>query len=50
MLIEIPPKYAVAQVIGYIKGKKAQYYGAEAKLHRRKLLSKRILCLNSGSG
>ena len=23
MLIEIPPKYAVAQVIGYIKGKSA---------------------------
>jgi putative transposase len=23
MLIDIPPKYAVAQVIGYIKGKSA---------------------------
>jgi len=25
MLIEIPPKYSVAQVIGYIKGKSAIY-------------------------
>ena len=25
MLIEIPPKYAVAQVVGYIKGKSAIY-------------------------
>ena len=35
MLIEIPPKYSVAQVIGYIKGKSAIYvaikYGERQK-------------------
>ena len=29
MLIEIPPKYSIAQVIGYIKGKSAIYIARE---------------------
>ncbi len=40
MLISIPPKYSVAQVVGYIKGKSArgtysaQFSGASEKLYR----------------
>jgi REP-associated tyrosine transposase len=42
MMISIPPKYAVSQVIGYTKGKNAihlarVYGGAEAQLHRAAL-------------
>ena len=28
MMIAIPPKYAVSQVVGYIKGKSAIHFGA----------------------
>ena len=42
MLISIPPKHAVSQVIGFIKGKSAihlaRVYGEEAKLRRPTLL------------
>jgi putative transposase len=54
MLIEIPPKYSVAQVVGYIKGKSAiaiarQFVGRQKKLHRTKLLGKRVLRNNGGT-
>ena len=38
MMISIPPKYAVSQVIGYIKGKSAIHsglWGKEAQLRRQ---------------
>ena len=51
MLISIPPKYAVAQVIGYIKGKSAirhRPHGGRAteELHGRALLGPRVLCVH----
>src|ERR1700729_3967609 len=33
MLLSIPPKYAVAQVVGYIKGKSAILWPARARTH-----------------
>lgn len=55
MLIRIPPKYAVSQVIGFIKGKSAihlarVYGGAETELCGSTLLGKRILCIEGGKG
>jgi putative transposase len=55
MLISIPPKYAVAQVIGYIKGKSAiqiarTYKGAEKELHGSEFLGSGILCVHSRCG
>jgi putative transposase len=35
MLISIPPKYSVAQVIGYIKGKSAIYIARNYLGHRK---------------
>ena len=51
ILIEIPPKHAVSQVIH--KGKKCDTYREsiwreEEKFYRAKVLGKRILCVNSG--
>ena len=50
MMISIPPKYAVAQVVGYIKGKSAihiarQFSGKNEKLCGSALLGERVLCL-----
>ncbi len=47
MLIKIPPKYAVAEVIGYIKGKSAiavatAVWRAEAKFQWREVLGQRV--------
>ena len=42
MLIAIPPKFAVAQVVGFIKVRQA------AELHRAELLGQRILRFNGG--
>ena len=55
MLIAIPPKYAVSQVIGYMKGKAAIYIARnfcweEAKFRRSAILGTWILCLHGGSG
>ena len=48
ILISIPPKYSVSQVVGFIKGKSAmQLHGAKEKLHRTKFLGERLLCFNS---
>ena len=49
MLIAIPPKYAVAQVVGFIKGKSrdpfgASVRGAETELCGATLLGARVLC------
>ena len=51
--LSIPPKYAVANVVGYIKGKSAiqiarTFGGPTAQFHRRKLLGTRLLCLHGG--
>jgi len=52
MLISIPPKYAVSQVVGFIKGKSAIHlarrvarclWGKEAQLRRSALLGQRVL-------
>jgi len=53
MLIAIPPKYAVAQVIGYVKGKSAihiarTYLGPPAEFHRPELLGPWLLRLHGG--
>src|ERR1700674_1800584 len=54
MMISIPPKYAVSQVIGYIKGKSAihlarVYGGEEAQFRGPALLGQRVLRLDRRS-
>ena len=54
MMISIPPKYAVSQVVGYIKGKSAIHFGAgirraEAEFCGTALLGPRILRLDRRS-
>lgn len=51
ILISIPPKYSVAQVIGFMKGKSAihiarMYLWSEKELYRDALLGPRLLCIN----
>ncbi len=53
ILIAIPPKYSVSQVVGFIKGKSAisiarTYMGRRKKLHKSKFLGKRLLRFNGG--
>ena len=55
MLISIPPKYAVSQVIGFIKGKSAIHLARvlpreETKLRRPALLGERVLRIHSWAG
>src|ERR1700683_1399865 len=55
MLISIPPKYAVSQVVGFIKGKSAihlaRVYGErEEQLRRSALLGEGLLCFHSRAG
>ena len=49
MMISIPPKYAVSNVVGYIKGKSAihlaRVWRAQEKLHGTKFLGARLLCI-----
>jgi putative transposase len=46
MLISIPPKYAVSQVVGYIKGKSA-IHGARTYAGRQQnFTGQRLLCIN----
>ena len=50
MLLSIPPKYAVAQVLGFIKGKSAIHIArtdprAAAELHGAALLGPGVLCV-----
>jgi putative transposase len=52
ILISIPPKYLVSQVVGFIKGKSAlpiarTYNGAKKELHWSAFLGKRVLRFNS---
>ena len=51
MMLSIPPKYAVSQVVGFIKGKSAihlaRVYGAQAQLRRPALLGEGLLCIDS---
>jgi putative transposase len=42
MLISIPPKYSVAQVIGYIKGKSAIHIARNYLGHRRNFTSQQF--------
>ncbi len=54
MLLSIPPKYAVAQVVGFIKGKSAihiarTFMGTEAQLRRAELLGARLLRVDGGT-
>ena len=53
IMLSIPPKYSVAQVIGYIKGKSAihiarHYGGAAAQLRRATLLGPGVLRVHGG--
>ena len=55
MLLAIPPKYAVAQVVGFIKGKSAihlarTFMGRRTELHGPAFLGARLLCLDGGEG
>lgn len=53
MMISIPPKYSVAQVIGYIKGKSAIHMArcvrrTKAELCRTAFLGAGVFCVHSG--
>ena len=55
MLVSIPPKYSVAEVIGFIKGKSsiwiAQNIERKAKnFTGHKILGMRVFCLDGGPG
>ena len=55
MCISIPPKYAVSNVVGFIKGKSCHFhsktiYGENQKLYRRKFLGPRLFCIDGGPG
>jgi len=50
MLISIPPKHAVAQVIGYIKGKSAIHIARTAGGRPRRRGRRRILLGHRGRG
>src|SRR5512134_3543083 len=54
MMIAIPPKYAVSQVVGYIKGKSAihlaRVYAERKQLSGSALLGERILRLHGWTG
>ena len=52
MMISIPPKYAVSQVVGFMKGKSAIHLArrAEAKLRGPELLGARVLRIDRGKG
>jgi len=55
MLIAILPKYAVSQVVGYIKGKERDpscpsLWGAEAQLRGPELLGEGVCCVDSWAG
>lgn len=51
MMVSIPPKYSVAQVVGCIKGKSAihiarTYYGEASKLCRSAFLGSGLFCFD----
>ena len=53
MFVSIPPKYAVAQVIGFIKGKSAiqiarNFCGSQKEFYRPALLDARLSCIYRG--
>jgi len=55
MMLSIPPKYAVSQVVGYIKGKSAIHLARVYGERKRNFVGQsfwgpRILCVNGGSG
>jgi putative transposase len=54
MLLSIPPKYSVAQVVGYIKGKSAihiaRVYGKATELRGAEFLGTRLLRIDGGAG
>ena len=54
IMLSIPPKYSVAQVIGYIKGKSAihiarHFAGRPRKFRRAALLGARLLRVDGGA-
>ena len=54
MMISIPPKYSVSQVIGFIKGKSAiqiarNYFGRQRNFVGQHFLGKRVFCFDCGS-
>ena len=51
MLIQVPPKYAVSEIVGYIKGKSAiaiarQFSGRKKEFQWRKILGKGVCGIN----
>ena len=46
MLISIPPKYAVSQVVGFIKGKSAIHIARTFTGHRKNFTGQRLLCFH----
>ena len=50
MLISIPPKYSVAQTVGFMKGKSAIHIARVYLGQRKNFLGPGILCLHCRSG
>jgi putative transposase len=50
MLISIPPKYAVSQVVGYIKGKNAIHLARVCCERKRNFVSQHFWARGSASG
>ena len=53
MVLDIPPKPSVAQIIGYVKGKTAiavarQFGGRQRNFNGEKFLGTRVCCLHGG--
>ena len=49
MMLSLPPKYSIAMMVGYLKGKSAiqihrQMQGDKEGIHRQAFLAKRVLC------
>ena len=55
LCLRIAPKYAVSNVVGYLKGKSAMmiarfFVGQGEEFHGRELLGQRLLCIDGGIG
>ena len=55
MMISIPPKYAVSQIVGFIKREECDLHcthvsGPEEELCRPEFLGERVFCLDRGPG
>ena len=49
ILVSIPPKYAVSQIVGYIKGKSAIHIARTYAVYRHNFIGQRLFRINSWS-